>query len=92
MKRYNLGWFFKYPNGYIILGIFEAYIFWGIFSKTIFKISKMDILGSTEMSNFEVPERVFGKSIQNIWSDTGMLSFWDFVRKCCYDKISIHFA
>jgi len=39
----------------------------------------MDILGSTEMSNFEVPERVFGKSIQNIWSDTGMLSFWDFV-------------
>jgi len=52
----------------------------------------MDILGSTEMSNFEVPERVFGKSIQNIWSDTGMLSFWDFGRKCCYDKISIHFA
>ena len=88
MKRYNLGWFFKYPNGYIILGIFEAYIFWGIFSKTIFKISKMDIYWDIEMSNLWMCRRVLEKPYQKKRGVTYMVWYWENHPKCCDDRVS----
>ena len=41
--------------------VFEAYIFWAFFSKTILRFQKLDISWYTEMSNFWEGERVLGK-------------------------------